>query len=351
MQYEDMDKVIENTLRTLKTFKPLELFFRKYYRLVNNIDHYTPEEKKRILKEYENNKFLSKEQEPDVLSEDHFFGSADIAVNKHCRYLPGKYHTHNFIEIFYIFSGTCIHVCHQQKYNLCAGDFCFWEYDAPHKIISNSDNFLAINILIRRNCFEKMFFPLLKTQNILSSYFQNILYGNTSHPMILFRTGSDKKLRYFVSCLYQEETHKDTYYGEMMTNFLSEILIYLLRTHLSHVISKTTEHSTGVTAILQYIQEHYNTVTLNEVCSQFSYSPAYLSRLIKKSFGMTFSEIIKNQRLDRAKWLLENTEMSIPDIALEVGCTDTSHLYRLFKQDLCTTPLKYRHAYQRAEAL
>ena len=128
-----------------------------------------------------------------------------------------------------------------------------------------------------------MFFPLLKTQNILSSYFQNILYGNTSHPMILFRTGSDKKLRYFVSCLYQEETHKDTYYGGNDDKLFERNLIYLLRTHLSHVISKTTEHSTGVTAILQYIQEHYNTVTLNEVCSQFSYSPAYLSRLIKRA--------------------------------------------------------------------
>lgn len=335
---ENKNSVIE---KKLDEFNYMEIFFRDYYFMQKNLKTFTAEECNLMDQRYKEFTFLTSPG-IDTLDEGYFIQNADINIMKHCRYLPGKLHIHHFIELFYVYRGSCIHVCNQKNYHLTEGDFCFWQFDAPHMILSNSDEFLALNIFIKRDAFEKMFFPLLKCQSIISYYFQNILFGNHSHPMIIFRTGKDQIFKNHIANIYEEAFNKKEYYLEMITNYLCEALIYLLREHLSHVITRTSKKEESATSILRYIQEHYNTANLSDICRHFNYSSSYLSRLIKKNFGMTYSQIIKNQRLERAKWLLEHTDMSISNIALETGCVDSSHLYRIFKQECGITPLKYR---------
>jgi AraC family transcriptional regulator len=71
-------------------------------------------------------------------------------------------------------------------------------------------------------------------------------------------------------------------------------------------------------------------------------SPAYFSRLFKHATGLAPHQYVIRCRMERAKHLLAETNFSLSEIALLVGCTDHSHFSALFRTHVAQTPTAYR---------
>ncbi len=71
--------------------------------------------------------------------------------------------------------------------------------------------------------------------------------------------------------------------------------------------------------IVSYIGEHIDTVTLQDVARHFSYHPNYISTLLPKEIGKTFSEILLEQRMERAVALLKGTNLPVSEVAELLG--------------------------------
>ena len=83
-------------------------------------------------------------------------------------------------------------------------------------------------------------------------------------------------------------------------------------------------------------------IRLNDLADQFYLTAQYLSVLIKKETGYTYSELIIQKRISLAKDLLVKTDKPIQDIMEETGYHDYSHFIRLFKKQTGCTPYAYR---------
>ena len=94
--------------------------------------------------------------------------------------------------------------------------------------------------------------------------------------------------------------------------------------------------------IMRYIQNHYQTVTLRELAQQFHYNETYLSTLIRKNAGMSFSTLLNKLKTGRAKNYLETSAMSIQDISEAVGYSSADHFSRTFKKFYHCSPRDYR---------
>jgi two-component system, response regulator YesN len=95
--------------------------------------------------------------------------------------------------------------------------------------------------------------------------------------------------------------------------------------------------------ILHTINENYTQdIHLSDLAEQFYLSTTYLSILIKKETGTTFSELIIRKRIALAKKLLTETDLPIQDIMDQVGYKDYSCFIRLFKKHMNCTPYAYR---------
>jgi len=93
----------------------------------------------------------------------------------------------------------------------------------------------------------------------------------------------------------------------------------------------------------KYILDHYQEeIRLETVAKAVHLSPNYLSALFKKTTGCSFARYLTKVRIAKAKELLENTSLSITDIALEVGFNDPAYFTAVFKRDVGITPLGYR---------
>jgi AraC-like DNA-binding protein len=96
--------------------------------------------------------------------------------------------------------------------------------------------------------------------------------------------------------------------------------------------------------VKQYLNEHYQNTSLEELVSVFGNTPDYFNRLIKRHTGMTYSRFLQDIRLEKAKILLKTTQFTIEDIALQVGYENQTYFYRIFYEKYRTKPNGLRRA-------
>ena len=92
-----------------------------------------------------------------------------------------------------------------------------------------------------------------------------------------------------------------------------------------------------------YVETYLNqNITLAAVAETLYLSPTYFSRLFKQRTNCTFSTWLAERRILRAQRYLEETTLSIADIATQVGYQEANSFTRLFKQTTGLSPTEYR---------
>jgi len=98
---------------------------------------------------------------------------------------------------------------------------------------------------------------------------------------------------------------------------------------------------------IRYIHEHYDEpLTVQKLAEYEHYNPTYYSEWFKKETGKSPSSYIQEMRLNEAKKLLRSSDMSILNIAIQVGLEHQSSLTRLFVKHEQLTPSQYRQQYR-----
>ncbi len=96
-----------------------------------------------------------------------------------------------------------------------------------------------------------------------------------------------------------------------------------------------------------YMLEHFDQdIKVEEVASKLFVSQSYLSKKFKDTFGETCSDFIIRTRIEKAIEFLENTKMSVKEIAYEVGYDDPNYFCRIFKKKTGHVAGDFRERYR-----
>ncbi len=107
---------------------------------------------------------------------------------------------------------------------------------------------------------------------------------------------------------------------------------------------KDTHHDEQIIKIQEWLKKHYqNEVTLKTLAAKFDISVRSFNRRFRLAAGQTPLQYLQEVRLQQAKALLKQSNLSIAEIAYAVGYQDTSHFSTLFKRVNAITPNEYRH--------
>ena len=107
-------------------------------------------------------------------------------------------------------------------------------------------------------------------------------------------------------------------------------------------VHKSSKYQT-IYNIADYISDHYaEPITLDGLAGIFYLSKFYLSRSFKEVTGYGVNEYVNILRTKRAKQLLEETSLSISEIAATVGYECITYFEKVFKTYMSISPLKYR---------
>lgn len=284
----------------------------------------------------------------ESLMEDQYFQiKQDISAVQHIRYLPPLIHTHEFFEMACVLSGTFTNYIGEQKTELHAGDILILAPRTRHAICTYQDDGIMVNILMRSSTFERHFLSLLPDNDLLYSFFVKALYGNSDTPYLLFHTGEDPRITEYTVSILREYQRNQRYKNTMLSSLMSVFFVYLLRVHEKDIFIPTLSSSVmneNTIFIIEYMQKNYNTITLSHLAEFFNYSERQMHRIIKTATGMTFSDNIKKIRMDHAKELLSNPNLTVHEIADILGYYDVSNFRKVFKSYFSVTPQLFREA-------
>ena len=109
------------------------------------------------------------------------------------------------------------------------------------------------------------------------------------------------------------------------------------------VENDTTGRNTVEKEMVSYIQQNYTgKILLREFGEQFHLSEKYISRYFKDHFHITLSQYVTYLRLEHAKQMLQETDISVTEVAMQSGYQNISYFIRSFKKTYGVSPLKYR---------
>lgn len=151
-----------------------------------------------------------------------------------------------------------------------------------------------------------------------------------------------------ISHLFLSELHQADSGNQLVVDSLVNVLaVHLLRHHAT-TRAPLPIYAGGLPQrqllqVLDYIDAHLSDeITLAGLAELVDISPFHFGRLFKQSLGRSPYQYLLQQRIERAKKLLKQTDKSIVEIALECGFNSHSHLGRKFRQLTGVTPKVYR---------
>ena len=102
---------------------------------------------------------------------------------------------------------------------------------------------------------------------------------------------------------------------------------------------------------VSYGQKHEKEIEASrKIAEYFHISQSYLCKLFHEN-GTTVTTVIQEIRLQQTRSLLEQSDLSIQNIAELVGYHDLTYFIKLFKRNFSITPYQYRKKYQSAKNL
>jgi len=125
---------------------------------------------------------------------------------------------------------------------------------------------------------------------------------------------------------------------------LSHWLGGMLQKYVSYVFDvQAVKHRDIILKAMSYIRKNFTEkITLEEVAAEVSLSPTYFSRIFKEEAGQSFKSFLNNLRITEAKNMLRETDITLIEIASQVGFEDQSYFSRVFRNIVGVSPGRYR---------
>lgn len=243
-----------------------------------------------------------------------------------CQYTPIR-----FFEILHIEkgSGTIIINNHKVRYNdnqlfiLIPSDQYNLEIETPTTVcaIKFLNSFFNNSILNRNESQRKEWFRRIET--ILHSA------NRTSHLNLQFNT-DENSLHSLFNVLCNEYNNENLKNEDVLKSTL-HIILHIISRNVNYISSKMS--NSKIQDIINYI--HYNIhdskkLTKKQLANQFLISENYISQYFKNKMNIGLKKYILNYKLKLAETRLNYTDLTITEIAQELGFTDSSHLDKTF---------------------
>lgn len=244
-----------------------------------------------------------------------------------------KCHYHSRYEIYYLYSGERFYFIQDTTYHIKKGSLVLIPPNVVHATL-NVKNIAYERFLLTfsdsdteclRNCFSDI--------NFYETFENGIYVVNFS-----------LKEQLVVESILENMSDSEDFASKQF--FLSQLLFLANKTKEVKPVENDNQLSgtqKTITEVVAYINNNFQTeLNLENISVKFFIDSCYLSRIFKKTVGMSFVDYINNVRVMEAKKLLVSTDENIISIAENVGFKSNTHFGRVFKKITGIPPLQYR---------
>ena len=264
----------------------------------------------------------------------------------------------DFVDVLFVLKGNC--TCKFYKTDLTISpesvflskqSFCM----IPHQVIhsfSPDQGCQILHIFFKLDSLRSHYSDLISANNALLLFCSNMLHQSHYWNYLYFSVSYTDRLDALLAEMYEEFHHKQIYHQNMLY-YSSGMFFTLMERQLLSQISVSPSNPLRLVRydqIYSYICDNYSLTSAREIAEYFHISQSYLCKLFHEN-GTTVTTVIQEIRLQHTRSLLEQSDLSIQNIAELVGYHDLTYFIKLFKRNFSITPYQYRKKYQSAKKL
>ena len=204
---------------------------------------------------------------------------------------------------------------------------------------SEGDDIIMIGVHIKKEAFFREYLPALSMDTDMFRFFLDPQTDKFSDEFIHLSFEKTSPVRTLLEMMVIEYADRKEDTQLILKPMVLAFFMHIARRYRLEKTKQTA--NTLPEQIIQYINSHPESVTLKDIATHFSYHPNYISSLLHKELGKTFSEIVLEKRMDRAVILLKGTTLSIEEISAMLGYSNTSNFYKAFREYYGASPREY----------
>jgi AraC-like DNA-binding protein len=249
-----------------------------------------------------------------------------------------KLHQHEEIQLSYIVAGKGTFIVGDTIRDFQSDDVLLFGSNVPHVLksdLENDQDSYMISVFFTHDSFGEHFFNLPKLQEV-----QRLL--NDSNFGIKLQENQPVLKPLFEAILFQKTIKRFATFFEM----LSMITESKYETVSSFINTKnyTDDEGKRMSAVFEFVMNHFDQkIVLEEIATIANMTPNAFCKYFKQRTNKTFFKFLTEVRIENAcKFLSNQQQLSIADVAHHCGFFNISNFNRKFKEIKGLTPTEFR---------
>jgi AraC family L-rhamnose operon transcriptional activator RhaR len=261
-----------------------------------------------------------------------------ISMSRESEIFSLPLHVHDFIEINFVAEGCGFHYIGDERLKVERGELFIIPVGTPHVYRPTSPT--PGHELIVYNClFAPELLSVLRQIHSFPTDLERML-TTEDQPYRHFKD-SNQVFRQIIESMFKENSLQSIGYQVTQCALLLQLLITMYRFEQKVIESESSFNQ--LEPVFTYIAAHYNEIIpLNTLATTIPISVSYLQRIFKRMTGQSVTEYLQNLRIEKSCEQLQNTPLSVRDIAGRVGYKDIKFFHALFKKKTGISPYQYR---------
>ena len=143
----------------------------------------------------------------------------------------------------------------------------------------------------------------------------------------------------------------DKYSQDVMVSHIELLLTYSTRFYNRQFITRKSAGTDLLSKIELLLEKHFNNAngdslpTVKSVASQLNVSPGYLSDMLRQLTGLNTQQHIHSKLIEKAKEILSTSNITIAEVAYQLGFEHPQSFNKLFKQKTNVSPVVFRQSF------
>lgn len=250
-------------------------------------------------------------------------------------------HWHEQLEFLYIIDGRANIRINSETFEAAPHDLLIFNSNDLHYAEGISKNVSYYCVIVEPSVLHNSFIEDYQTSTALQRY-------SSSYILLNRHIKKDAFINNVMEQMMKEQQKKEPGYELFVKSIIHQLIGYLIRNHESKSLSSQKYNMRlrnlhRLNKVIEYIDENYSEQhSVEEMAHLANLSPYYFCRLFKSATGKSLVQYINDLRIEKAHYLLLNTDMNITEIALQTGFTNVNYFSRYYKNSKNISPSTMR---------
>lgn len=240
-------------------------------------------------------------------------------------------------------SGKTRHIINGSEVVLKQGELLFLSQNATQEIYPASENDIGVNFIVLPEFFDQTLSMIGDEASLIRDFIIDCLRNGSQNIRYLhFKVADILPIQNLIENLIWMLLNTQPNKRRLNQTTMGLLFLHLMNSTDKMEIGKEHEAQELILQVFRYIEDNYRDGELSELARENECDLYWLSRMIKQTTGKNYTELVQEKRLSQAAFLLSTTSLSIMDISLDVGYSNFSYFYRIFKKKFGVSPKDFR---------